>query len=54
MLVLLIIDWVVCRFAGDIDFHGIARTASSRAARLDVASEPEEDEMAAGLSPPVC
>src|SRR4051794_21496196 len=41
MLVLLMIDCAVCRPAGDIDFHGIARTASSRAARLDVASEPD-------------
>jgi hypothetical protein len=29
---------VVCRFAGDIICHGMLRMASSRAARLEVAS----------------
>src|SRR5258705_8846903 len=53
MLVLLMIDWAVCRPAGEIDFHGIARTASSRAARLDVASEPDVEGAAGALSPPV-
>src|SRR6476620_109368 len=53
MLVLLMIDWAVCRPAGEIDFHGIARTASSRAARLDVASEPDEED-AGTFSPLVC
>ena len=51
---LLMIDWAVCRPAGDIDFHGISRMASSRAARLDVASDPVGDEAARELSPPVC
>src|SRR6476646_6948312 len=54
MLVLLMIDWAVCRPCGEIDFHGIARTASSRAARLDVASEPEDEEDAGTLSPLIC
>src|SRR3954469_6157673 len=53
MLVLLMIDLAVCLPAGDIDFHGIARIASSRVARLDVPSELGDD-AAEMLSPPCC